>query len=51
MGGSCVLRANPGSPTPASRSNALDILRNNSRLEGVYAMVATRAFTFCLTYK
>eukprot|EP00887_Chlorella_sp_A99_P004683 scaffold4.g4683.t1 len=31
--------------------NALDILRNNSRLEAVYAMVASRAFGFCLAYK
>ncbi|CAL8465076.1 g4611 [Coccomyxa elongata] len=29
----------------------LDILRNNSRLEALYAMTATRAFQFCLTYK
>jgi hypothetical protein len=29
----------------------LDILRNNSRLEALYAMTATRAFGFCLTYK
>ena len=29
----------------------LDILRNNSRLEALYAMTAIRAFQFCLTYK
>jgi hypothetical protein len=29
----------------------LDILRNNSRLEALYAMTATHAFQFCLTYK
>eukprot|EP00891_Asterochloris_glomerata_P003711 jgi/Astpho2/3711/Aster-04897 len=29
----------------------LDILRNNSRLEALYAMTATKAFQFCLTYK
>ena len=29
----------------------LDILRNNSRLEALYAMTAVRAFGFCLTYK
>ena len=29
----------------------LDILRNNSRLEALYAMTAARAFQFCLTYK
>ena len=29
----------------------LDILRNNSRLEALYAMTAARAFGFCLTYK
>jgi translation initiation factor 3 subunit A len=31
--------------------NVLDILRNNSRLEALYAMVAARACQFCLTYK
>ena len=29
----------------------LDILRNNSRLESLYAMTAARAFGFCETYK
>ena len=29
----------------------LDILRNNSRLEALYAMTAARAFGFCLAYK
>ena len=29
----------------------LDILRNNSRLEALYAMTATHAFQFCLSYK
>jgi len=29
----------------------LDILRNNSRLEALYAMTAAKAFQFCLTYK
>eukprot|EP00884_Botryococcus_braunii_P006913 jgi/Botrbrau1/16222/Bobra.0066s0008.1 len=29
----------------------LDILRNNSRLEALYAMTAARAFQFCLSYK
>lgn len=29
----------------------LDILRNNARLEALYAMTAARAFQFCLTYK
>ena len=29
----------------------LEILRNNARLEGLYAMVANRALRFCLTYK
>ena len=31
--------------------SVLDILRNNSRLEALYAMTATHAFQFCLTYK
>lgn len=31
--------------------SVLDILRNNSRLEALYAMTATKAFQFCLTYK
>ena len=31
--------------------STLDILRNNSRLEALYAMVAVRAFQFCQTYK
>jgi hypothetical protein len=31
--------------------NVLDILRNNSRLEALYAMAAGRAFQFCLHYK
>ena len=30
--------------------NSLDILRNNSRLEALYAMTANRAYNFCLTY-
>ena len=29
----------------------LDILRNNARLEALYAMTAARAFQFCSTYK
>jgi translation initiation factor 3 subunit A len=29
----------------------LDILRNNSRLEALYAMATSRACAFCLTYK
>lgn len=29
----------------------LDILRNNARLEALYAMTAARAFQFCLAYK
>ena len=29
----------------------LEILRNNARLEGLYAMVANRALRFCLTYQ
>ena len=31
--------------------NVLDILRNNSRLEALYAMATSRACAFCLTYK
>ena len=31
--------------------NTLDILRNNSRLEALYAMTANRAYNFCLTYQ
>jgi translation initiation factor 3 subunit A len=31
--------------------NALDVLRNNSRLEALYAAAAGRAFAFCLTHK
>ena len=31
--------------------SVLDILRNNSRLEALYAMTATHAFQFCLTYR
>ncbi|PSC76450.1 eukaryotic translation initiation factor 3 subunit A-like [Micractinium conductrix] len=34
-----------------SYRNVLDILRNNSRLEGLYAMATSRACQFCLTYK
>jgi len=30
--------------------NALDLLRNNSRLEALYAMTANKAYAFCLTY-
>ena len=40
----------PGAPAPACR-NVLDILRNNSRLEALYAMATSRACAFCLTYK
>jgi len=29
----------------------LEILRNNSKLEALYAMTAQRAFQFCLQYK
>ena len=29
----------------------LEILRNNNKLEGLYAMTANRAFNFCVTYK
>ena len=31
--------------------NVLDVLRNNSRLEALYAAEARRAFAFCLHYK
>ena len=31
--------------------NVLDVLRNNSRLEGLYATAAKRTFDFCVTYK
>ncbi|RMZ56894.1 hypothetical protein APUTEX25_002983 [Auxenochlorella protothecoides] len=31
--------------------NVLDVLRNNSRLEALYASGADRAFAFCLTHK
>lgn len=31
--------------------SVLDNLRNNARLEALYAMTATKAFQFCLTYK
>jgi translation initiation factor 3 subunit A len=31
--------------------NILDVLRNNSRLEVLYATAASRAFTFCVQYK
>ena len=31
--------------------SVMDILRNNSRLEALYAMTAAKAFQFCLTYK
>lgn len=31
--------------------NILDVLRNNSRLEKLYASAAARAFAFCLEYK
>ena len=31
--------------------NVLDVLRNNSRLEALYAAAATRAFAFCQQYK
>jgi translation initiation factor 3 subunit A len=31
--------------------NVLDVLRNNSRLEGLYATAAKRTFGFCVTYK
>ena len=34
-----------------SYRNTLDILRNNSRLEALYAMTANRAYNFCLTYQ
>lgn len=29
----------------------LDVLRNNARLETLYAMTAAKAFNFCLSYK
>jgi translation initiation factor 3 subunit A len=29
----------------------LEILRNNNKLEALYAMTANRAFAFCITYK
>ncbi len=38
-------------PSAAPCRNVLDILRNNSRLEALYAMGANRAFQFCLHYK
>lgn len=31
--------------------NVLDVLRNNSRLEALYASGADRAFAFCLAHK
>ncbi len=31
--------------------NVLDVLRNNSRLEALYATAASRAFAFCVKYK
>ncbi|KAK9833458.1 hypothetical protein WJX81_007146 [Elliptochloris bilobata] len=31
--------------------SVMDILRNNSRLEALYAMTAAKAFQFCLMYK
>ena len=34
-----------------SYRNVLDILRNNSRLEALYAMAAGKAFAFCAEYK
>ena len=34
-----------------SYRNVLDILRNNSRLEALYALATTKAFAFCLQYK
>lgn len=34
-----------------SHRNILDFLRNNARLESLYAVSATRAFAFCLRYK
>ena len=34
-----------------SYRSVLEILRTNPKLEALYAMVAIRAFGFCLTYK
>ncbi|QDZ17497.1 subunit A of eukaryotic translation initiation factor 3 [Chloropicon primus] len=34
-----------------SYRNTLDVLRNNCRLEALYAMTANRAYNFCLTYQ
>jgi len=34
-----------------SHRSVLEILRTNPKLEALYAMAATRAFAFCLTYK
>ena len=34
-----------------SHRNVLDVLRNNSRLESLYASGASRAFNFCSAYK
>ena len=34
-----------------SHRNVLDVLRNNARLEGLYAVAAKRAFGFCVAYK
>ena len=51
-----TVSAHPMPPRPPPLTcracrNVLDILRNNSRLEALYAMATSRACAFCLTYK